>query len=103
MLSQAHRRSIHTSLTPVLGEEETDAFMSEFPASEADSPATKSDLTDLRHEMQLGFANLETKIEETMKDAFRTIFFVLAGALAGGMGLSAAIAAGVAQAVGGGG
>jgi len=102
VLSQARRRSIHTSLAPVIGEEETEALMSEFPASEADSPATKTDLTDLRHEMQLGFASLETKIEETMKDAFRTMIFVMASALVGGMGLSAAIAAGVAQAVGGG-
>lgn len=102
MLSQAHRRSIHTSLTPVLGEEETDALMSEFPASESDLPVTKTDLTELRHEMQLGFATLETKIERTMKDAFRTMVVVLAGALVGGMGVSAAIAAAVARAVGGG-
>lgn len=102
MLSQSHRRSIHTSLAPVLGEEETDALMSEFPTSEAGSPATKTDLKDLRHEMQIGFASLETKIEETMKDAFRTMIFVMASALVGGMGLSAAIAAGIAQAVGGG-
>ena len=102
MLSQTHRRSIHTSLTPILGEEETDALMSEFPASESDMPATKTDLTDLRHEMQLGFATLETKIEETMRDAFRTMIIVVASALVGGMGISAAIAAAVAQAVSGG-
>jgi hypothetical protein len=106
VLSQAHRRSIHTSLTPVLGEEETDALMSEFPASESDMPvgAAHFDATikDLRHEMQLGFSGLETKIEETMKDGFRTMIFVMASALVGGMALSAAIAAGIAQAVGGG-
>ena len=101
MLSQAHRRSIHTSLEPVLGEEETEALMSEFPASETDSPATKTDLTEIDHRIELRFANLETTIEKTVADAFRTMMVVLATSLVGGMAISAALAAGIAQAVGG--
>jgi hypothetical protein len=117
MLSQAHRRSIHTSLAPTLGEEETDALMSEFPASESDMPVTvthfDATVNGLRSEMHLGFAqvdtkievgiaNLETKIEETMKDAFRMMVIVIASAVVGGMGLSAVIAAGIAQVLNGG-
>jgi hypothetical protein len=87
VLSQAHRRSIHTSLTPVLGEEETDAFMSEFPASPNDVPLTKADLADFRAEIH---------------DLFRQMAMWVAIAIITGMGISAGIAAGVAQAVGGG-
>lgn len=102
MLSQAHRRSIHTSLTPVLGEEETDALMSEFPANESDMPATKADLVELRHEMQLGFSNMRTEMHDLFRRMTMQMLVVIASSLVGGMALSAGIAAGVAQAVGGG-
>jgi hypothetical protein len=92
MLSQAHRRSIHTSLTPLLGEEETDALMSEFPTSPHDMPVTTAHfdlaLKDLRIEMHKGY----TKI------AMWTV-----SAVVGGMSLAAGIAAAVAQAIGNGG
>lgn len=44
MLSQQHRRTIHQKLAPIVGEEEVDAMLSEFPASEGDAPATRADL-----------------------------------------------------------
>lgn len=90
MLSQAHRRSIHTSLTPVLGEEETDALMSEFPASESDMPVTKADLAEFRVE-----------IHDLFRQMAMQILMVLAGSLVGGITVATAIAAGIVQALGG--
>ena len=43
-LSQEHRRSITRSLAPILGEEEAEAMVAEFPAREEDRPASKADL-----------------------------------------------------------
>lgn len=113
MLSPAHRRSIHTSLEPIPGEEETDALMSELPLTEADRPVTtatfETAITALRHEMQLGFANLETKITSVRADLgdeirrmLTALVAVITSALIGGMVLSAGIAAGISQAMGGG-
>lgn len=90
MLSHAHRRSIHTSLTPILGEEETEALMSEFPASESDAPVTTahfdSALQDLRIEMHQGFTRI----------TMWTVSAVIAG-----MGIATGIGAAVGQALGG--
>ena len=42
MLSQQHRRTIHRKLAPIVGEEEVDAMLSEFPAGEPDAPVTRA-------------------------------------------------------------
>lgn len=93
MLSQKHRRTIHDKLTPILGEEVTDAFMAEFPASPADEPATKADLERLRVEVradvQVGMAEMRTE----MHNLGRQMVMWSTGSIIGGMGLAAAIAA----------
>ncbi|HEU5149648.1 MAG TPA: hypothetical protein VFU19_04080 [Iamia sp.] len=68
MLSQAHRRSIHSSLTPILGEEETDALMSEFPASPRDDPATTTDLALLRSDIHQDFADFKAEVHQDFAD-----------------------------------
>jgi len=40
-LSEKHRSTIYRRLVPVLGEEEAQALMSQFPATDLDVPATK--------------------------------------------------------------
>ncbi len=59
MLSAQHRRSIRSSLTPVLGAEEADALLSELPSRPGDEPVTRdvlrAELADLRTEMHKGF------------------------------------------------
>ncbi|MDQ2649245.1 MAG: hypothetical protein M3Z03_06810 [Actinomycetota bacterium] len=40
-LTQKHRSSIYTTLSPILGEEEAEALLGEFPASEGDELVTK--------------------------------------------------------------
>lgn len=108
MLSQAHRRSIHSSLTPILGEEETDALMSEFPASPRDDPATTTDLALLRSDIHQDFADFRAEVHQDITglraevhDLFRQMAMWMVGAMIAGMGLAAGIGAAVAQ-VGGG-
>jgi hypothetical protein len=90
MLSHAHRRSIHTSLTPILGEEETEALMSEFPASESDMPASKTDL-------HLAMRDQEVVMHKLFRQMAMWMVTVIAASIVGGMALAAAVA----QAVGG--
>jgi hypothetical protein len=80
MLSPAHRRSIHTSLAPILGDEETDALMSQFPASPSDEPATKHDL-----EVTIGAFRAE------VHDLLRQMVMWMVTSIIAGMGLAAAV------------
>lgn len=98
MLSLRHRRSIHTSLTPILGEEETEALMSEFPASESDMPATRADLAELRSEVHQMFSDQKADIHNLFRQMAMWMVTVIAASLVGGMALAAAIG----QAMGGG-
>jgi len=96
MLSQAHRRSIHTSLAPVLGDEETEALMSEFPASESDAPATKTDLTLLRSDMQKQLSDQRAYINDRFRQMTMWVAVAIITAMIGGMGVAAGIGAAVA-------
>ncbi len=98
MLSPAHRRSIHSSLTPILGGEETEALMSEFPASASDMPATKSDLALLRHDVERQFDGFRVEMHDLFRRMMMWMISTIVVAMIGGMGVAAAVA----QAVGGG-
>jgi hypothetical protein len=80
-LSQKHRSSIYQQLSPILGEEEAEALLSQFPARDLDEPVTKefvrAEIGTLRAEM------LEKFREQTMW---------MAGSMTVGMGLAAGIA-----------
>jgi hypothetical protein len=70
------RASIYRKLTPILGEEDANALMSEFPGSEGDELVTRSflraELSDLRAEfsdlraefsrLRADMASLETRL-----------------------------------------
>jgi len=53
-LTAKHRNSIYRTLAPLIGEEETEALLSEFPARDLDEPVTKeflrAELADFRAE-----------------------------------------------------
>ena len=54
-LDAAHRASIYEKLRPVLGDDDANALMSEFPASEAQELVTKdflrAEIADVRTEL----------------------------------------------------
>lgn len=78
-LSQKHRSSIYSGLAPVIGEEEADALLSQFPSRLSDEPATKADLglisgtlsatsIELRAEIGAVRADLGAEISEVRAD-----------------------------------
>ncbi|MDD9371306.1 MAG: hypothetical protein PV358_14400 [Acidimicrobiales bacterium] len=87
-LSTRHRSSIFQTLSPILGEEEAEAMLSQFPARDLDEPVTKefvrAEIADVRAEI----AQLEARIN----DRFREQTMWMAGAMTVGMGLAAGIA-----------
>ena len=104
-LSTRHRSSIYRTLFPLIGEEEAEALLSQFPARELDEPVTKefvraemadvraeiadvrAEIAELRGELHTEIAQLEARIN----DRFREQTMWMAGAMTVGMGLAAGI------------
>jgi hypothetical protein len=87
-LSQKHRSTIYQRLEPILGEEEAEALLSQFPAQELDQPATKE---FVRAEI----AGVHTEIaalRAEMHQLVNRMFFSLMGAMVGLAGLVVAMA-----------
>lgn len=92
-LSQKHRSSLYRSLAPMVGEEEAEALLSEFPSTDLDTPATKE---FVRAELAAEVGSVRTDLaalEARINDRFRELTVWMAGALVSGMGVAAAIAA----------
>jgi hypothetical protein len=64
-LDAAHRASIYEKLRPVLGDEDANVLMSEFPSVEADELVTKD---FLRAELALTRADLRTEMAALRSD-----------------------------------
>jgi len=80
-MTQKHRSSIYRTLSPLLGEEEAEALLSEFPTREVDELVTRG---HLRAELA------ELRVE--MHDRFRQQTAWFAGATFAGLGFAATIA-----------
>ena len=102
-LSQKHRSTIFHKLEPILGEEEAEALLSQFPARDLDEPITKEFLraelaefrTELRIELRTEIADVRGEIAELrveMHQLVNRMFFTLMGAMVGLAGLVVAMA-----------
>lgn len=115
-LSTRHRSSIFQTLSPILGEEEAEAMLSQFPARDLDEPVTKefvrAELADTRAELRSEIADVRTEVgelrgelrseiglvraeiaqlEARINDRFREQTMWMAGTMTVGMGLAAGI------------
>lgn len=76
-LTNKHRSSIYRRLVPVLGDEETEALLSQFPARDDDEPISReflrAEVADLRTELHTEMAGLRTELHDGL-GAFRTEF-----------------------------
>ena len=104
-LNTRHRSSIFQALSPIIGEEEADAMLSQFPARDLDEPVTKefvraeiadvrAEIADLRGELHTEIGNVRAEIahlEARINDRLREQTMWMAGAMTVGMGLAAGI------------
>ena len=67
-LSQKHRSTIYQRLEPILGEEEAEALLSQFPAHEIDELATKefirAEIAEVRTELHTEIGALRTDMHQ---------------------------------------
>lgn len=86
-LSQKHRSTIYQRLEPILGEEEAEALLGQFPAHELDELVTK----DLLHSE---IAGLRAEIGELRAETHQLVnrlFVGLTGVMIGVTGIAVAI------------
>jgi hypothetical protein len=74
-LSQKHRANLFTSLAPVVGEEEAEALLSQFPSRDLDEPVTKEFVRAEIAEVRTEIAGLRAE----MNDRFRLHTMWIAG------------------------
>ena len=90
------RSSIHEKLRPLLGDDDANALMSEFPTTDTDRPVTdqvlRAELADLRAELRTEMAHLAGALRAEMHDLGRTMVMWSTGSVLAGMGLAATIA-----------
>ena len=65
-LQEKHRNTIYTEFAKTLGEEATQALLSQFPARDVDEAATKADLELLTAQIRLEIAELGDKLTNRM-------------------------------------
>ena len=86
-LSTRHRAAIYAALNTIMGEEEANALLSEFPAAEHDELVTKGHLRAELAEVRVEIAALRAEVAHS---ANRTLV-ATSGMLIAGMGVAAAI------------
>lgn len=91
-LDARHRTSIYGKLVPLLGDDDTNALMTEFPSVEADELVTKdflrAELALTRSELRAEMADLSSELRGEMaelRDELRGEMADLRGELHGGM------------------
>lgn len=87
-LTQKHRSSIYRNLSPLLGEEEAEALLSEFPAREVDELVTRGDLLASSADLRAEVAELRAEMHALIRQ--QTVWF--SGAMVAGLSLAATIA-----------
>ncbi len=97
-LDARHRSSLYGKFVPLLGEDDANALMSEFPASEADELVTRqylrAEMAELRTELHAEMADLRTEMAEfrtEMVERFHQQTIWLGGAIAASTGVLAAL------------
>jgi hypothetical protein len=101
-LSSKHSSSIYQGLAPIVGEEEVEALLSQFPSRDLDEPVTKefvrAEISDVRTELHTEIAAVRAEIADLRAEfhnSLRQMAIWVAGAVTAGMGFAAAIGAAV--------
>ncbi len=108
-LSEKHRSSIYQHFAEVLGDEEADALLSQFPARDLDEPVSKEfvraeiavvrlEIADLRNDMHTEIGGVRgdlARLEATFSDRFRQLTMWMTATLITGYGVWAAVVASI--------
>lgn len=91
-LDARHRTSIYTKLVPLLGDEDTNALMTEFPSLDVDELVTKqflrAELAELRGELRGEIAGLRTEMRTEMHDLSTRLMTWTISTMLAGLGIA---------------
>jgi hypothetical protein len=85
-LSEKHRHSIYGSLVPILGEEETQAMLANFPPYDLDELVTKDFLAARMAEQDTKLEQLRTEMHE-MSNRLQASVMTAAAVIIGAVGV----------------
>lgn len=91
-MSQKHRTSIYRSLSPLLGEEETEALLSQFPDRDDElvtRHVLRAELAEFRTEFRSELAELRVELHDKLREM--TMWMV--GAIIGSVSLAVTLSA----------
>lgn len=105
-LSHKHRTAIYQKLSPILGDEEADALLSQFPARDLDEPVTRefvraeiagvrAELAGFKTEVAAEFGAVRTEMaqmETRLGERFRQQTIWIASSTTVAVGLATALA-----------
>jgi len=84
-LQEKHRNTIYTEFSKTLGEEATQALLSQFPARDVDEAATKADLALVRGDLDVFRAEIRLEIA-ALGDKMTTRMLTITGLELAGIG-----------------
>lgn len=87
-LQEKHRSTIYQRLSPIVGEEATEALLAQLPARDDDEPITKAHLDRRFAELDVRFAELDVRFEQLRTEMHR---IQNRGMVAGGAMLALAV------------
>jgi hypothetical protein len=92
-LTEKHRSAIYQHLSPIVGEEATEAMLMHFPRTDADEPITREHLDRRFAEIDTRFAQIDTRFEQLRTEVHqlhnRTIVWGISAIFAGNAALFA--------------
>ena len=92
--------TIYRSLVPLLGEEDANVLMSEFPTTDDDELVTKQFLRAELAELRTEIAGSRAGLEAALREQTRWLTGVLVTSLVGGIGITAGITSALVAAAG---
>lgn len=91
VLDARHRSSIYQKLVPLLGDDDANALMSEFPSYDGDELVTKQFLRAELAELRTDMGALENRLRADMGALENRMTVRLGGAIGAGMSILAAL------------
>jgi hypothetical protein len=77
-LTDPRRATVRERLRPLIADDAAlDALMTQFPASAAEAPATKTDLALLESSLRVDLANLETRLTDKINGVQMRLLAIL--------------------------
>lgn len=93
MLANRHRRTLYEKLSPIVGDEEAEALLNQYPSSPGDEPVTVTVLDSRLATIDARISTLDAHLRAEMHSLVRQMVMCTVSSTIAGMGIAAGIGA----------